>query len=64
MENAESYSDSYRKLEQLIRRGELNLSALEHLLNDLVAQHHLTSAEQEALLALAWVNKTDHKPSA
>jgi len=64
MESAESYSGSYRKIEQMIRRGEFSLSELEHSLDDLVAQQDLTPVERQALLELAWVRKIDNKLSA
>ena len=54
-------SDSYIRIEQIIRRRELSLSELEHLLDDLVSQKQLTSAEQETLISLAWEISIDHK---
>ena len=54
-------SDSYIRIEQIIRRRELSLSELEHLLDDLVSQKQLTSAEQETLISLAWEINIDHK---
>ena len=64
MESINSYSDSYLRIEQIIRKAELSLSELEHLLDDLVRQNQLTSAEQQALLALAWETSINDKPSA
>lgn len=54
-------SDSYIRIEQIIRRRELSLSELEHLLDDLVSQKQLTSAEQETLISLSWEISIDHK---
>jgi hypothetical protein len=60
METSSAYSESYLAVEQRIRVGELSLSELEHLLDGLVSQEQITSAEQQALLELAWsVNTTD-----
>ena len=64
METEAAYSDSYLTVERMIHRGELNLSELEHLLEVLLKQKNITSAEQEALLVLAWGKNTDHQPSA
>jgi len=64
MESINSYSDSYLRIEQIIRKAELSLSELEHLLDDLVSQNQLTSAEQQALLALAWATSINDKPPA
>ena len=54
METSNAYSNSYVVVEQRIRRGELSLSELEHLLDRLVDQKQITSADQQALLELAW----------
>ena len=64
MEIETAYSDSYLTLERMIQRGELSLSELEHVLESLLRQKNITSAEGEALLELAWRMKTDHKSSA
>ena len=64
METSSAYSESYIAVEQRIRRGELSLSELEHLLDRLVSQEQITSAEQQALLELAWsINSNDMPPS-
>ena len=47
-------SDSYWVVERLIRAGEVSLSELESLLESLKEQGMITSAENEALLELAW----------
>ena len=62
MQSSNAHSDSYVVIEQRIRRGELSLSELEHLLDSLVAQKEITSAEQQALLELAWEINTNHTP--
>jgi transposase len=64
METADSYSDSYITVEQMIRRRELSLSELEHLLDALRMQQNITTAEQQALLELAWGINIDSKSSA
>jgi hypothetical protein len=64
METADSYSDSYITVEQMIRRRELRLSELEHLLDALRRQQNITTAEQQALLELAWGTNIDSKSSA
>ena len=58
------YSDSYLTVERMIQRGELSLSELEHLLESLLRQKNITTAEGEALLELAWGMNTDHKSAA
>ena len=63
MENADSYSDSYLTVESMIRRGELSLSDLEHLLETLREQENISAAEQQTLLALAWEVKIENKSS-
>ena len=64
METSSAYSESYIAIEQRIRGGELSLSELEHLLDGLVSQEQITSAEQQALLELAWsINTTTVPPS-
>lgn len=64
METSNAYSDFYIVVEQRIRRGELGLSELEQLLDGLVGQKQITSAEQQALLELAWgMNTKDTPPS-
>ena len=64
METEAAYSDSYISVERMIHQGELSLSELEHLLDALLKQKDITSAEQEALLALAWGRNTDRQTSA
>lgn len=64
METEATYSDSYITVERMIRRGELSLSELEHVLESLLRQKNITSTEGEALLELAWGMKTEHKSSA
>ena len=54
METPHTRSDSYVVVEQRIHRGELGLSELEHLLDELVEQKKITPAEQQGLLELAW----------
>ena len=50
METSSAYSESYIAVEQRIRGGQLSLSELEHLLDGLVSQKQINSAEQQALL--------------
>ena len=54
MENTDPCSHSYLIVEKMVRRGELNLSELEHLLDKLRKQEQITSEEEQALLELAW----------
>ena len=61
MEGETTYSDSYATIEGKIRRSELALSELEHLLEDLFQGKKITATEQEALLELAWGMNTDQK---
>ena len=56
-------SDSYIVVERMIRRGELRLSELEHVLEILVGQEHITMAECKALFDLATKLKTDQLQS-
>ena len=64
METSRACSESYRAVEQRIRGGELSLSELEHLLDVLVGEKQVTSAEQQVLLELAWrINTTAMPPS-
>jgi hypothetical protein len=57
-------TDSYIVVEQMIRRGELGLSELEHLLNTLLQQERITTQEQQVLLELGWgINSNNTPPS-
>lgn len=47
-------SDSYVAVENMIERGEIMLSDLEHLLESLHRQERISPAEREALLEHAW----------
>ena len=62
METSSAYSESYFAVEQRIRGGQLSLSELEHLLDGLVSQKQISSAEQQALLELAWRINTNDMP--
>jgi hypothetical protein len=64
METAVPYSDSYLTVEQMIRRGELGLSEVEHWLDALLEQEKITSAQQQALLELAWGVSIQNLPPA
>jgi hypothetical protein len=64
METSSAYSESYIAVEQRIRGGELSLSELEHLLDRLVSQEQITSAEEQALLELAWNISTNAMPAS
>jgi hypothetical protein len=64
METADPVSDPYLTAEQMIRRGELGLSELEHWLDALLAQEQITSTEQQALLELAWGLSIPSQPPA
>ena len=64
METAVPYSDSYLTVEQMIRRGELGLSEVEHWLDALLEQEKITSAQQQALLELAWGISIKSQPPA
>lgn len=64
METADPYSDSYLTVEQMIRRGELGLSEVEHWLDALLEQEKITSAQQQALLELAWGVSIQNLPPA
>lgn len=46
-------SDHYTVLERMIRRDEVSMSELEHLLDSLAEQGQITDAEHQALLELA-----------
>lgn len=54
MEEKMQTSNSYAALEEMIQRGQITLSKLEHLLDDLQRQERITASEHEALLELAW----------
>jgi hypothetical protein len=62
METSSAFSESYIAVEQRIRGSELSLSELEHLLDGLVRQEQISSAEQQALLELAWSINTNAMP--
>ena len=64
METSSAYSESYIAVEQRIRGGELSLSELEHVLDGLVSQEQMTSAEQQVLLELAWSINTNDMPAS
>ena len=46
-------SDHYLVVERMIRRDEVSLSELQHLLNSLEEQRQITPTEHQALLDLA-----------
>jgi len=64
METPNAFSNSYIMVEQRIRRGELSLSELEHMLDGLVGQEQMTPAEQQKLLELAWRLNTNNTASS
>lgn len=47
-------SNSYAIIEEMIHQGEIRLSVLEHLLDALQREEHITTSEQESLLEFAW----------
>lgn len=55
-------SDSYAAVEEMIDRGEIMLSDLEHLLESLRKQQRISSAEHEALLEHAWTRSIKSLP--
>ena len=63
LETENYYSDSYLTIEQMIHRGELPFSELEHVLDVLLQQENITLAEQQALLEFARQSQTPN-PSA
>jgi hypothetical protein len=56
-------SDSFIVVERMIRHGELRWSELEHLLEILVGQEHITVEECRALLDLATKLNVDQQAS-
>ena len=63
MEISGPYSDSYVVVARMIRQGEIMFSELEHLLNMLEGQEHITTEERKALLELARELNIDSMPS-
>ncbi|HSL30016.1 MAG TPA: hypothetical protein VK900_12510 [Anaerolineales bacterium] len=55
-------SDSYAAVEEMIDRGEIMLSDLEHLLEALHRQERISPAEREALLEVAWTKSVQTLP--
>ena len=54
MEQQMEISDSSTAVEEMIDRGEIMLSDLEHLLETLNRQEHISPAEHEGWLELTW----------